>query len=240
MSKTWWKQIADRVGHKDEEGGEAEAFESPLPELKDEPMSLNTDGDQPGAFARWIQRRQLESGADQMMEAGKAMTESLEKILESSQAQNEKLERVAKHQEQSVNLLDRQGKTLEEMVTEIKQVSSSMDRLIAALEALPKSTREQGDKLSAIEEQLQSDGQTDRALLTSMDTLGRNVAALARYAETQQANREEFTQGLTQQIRPMIDLAKRQAKFNRITLVFTSIIAVALLAFLALYIKNML
>jgi uncharacterized protein HemY len=61
---------------------------------------------------------------------------------------------------------------------------------------------------------------------------------MTRFAETQQANREEFAKGINQQIQPLIDVAKRQAKFNRISLVLTLIIAVALLVMLGLYMKD--
>jgi chromosome segregation ATPase len=200
---------------------------------------MNTDGDQQGTFTRWIQKRQVEtSSAEQLSAMTKEFSAILEKLNQTMLGQDEKLGQIARNHDQSVNLLDRQGKSLDDLLAEIKRLNSGTDRLITALEALPKSIRQQMEKLTALEDQLQSDGQTDRALLSSMDTLGRNVGVLARYAETQQANREEFAKGLNQQIQPLVDLGKRQQKFNRITLIFTSIIAIALLAFLAFYVKN--
>jgi hypothetical protein len=246
MVKNWWKEITDRLGHKEDEMtdvSETSPAEPPLPQpdLKPAEEPMNTDGDQPGTFSRWIQKRQTESNTPEQLSAiSKELTALLEKISESSLSQENKLEVIAKNHDQSVNLLDRQGKSLDDLLAEIKRLNAGTDRLILALEALPKSIRQQMEKLTALEDQLQSDGQTDRALLSSMDTLGKNVAVMARFAETEKANREEFAKGLSEQIQPLVDLGKRQQKFNRISLIFTSIIAVVLLTLLVFYVKDIL
>jgi len=245
MVRNWWKQITDRVGHREAElteMSETSPIEEPLPapELKPAEDPMNTNDDQPGTFTRWIQKRQAETYTEQFAAISKELLAMLEKLRESSQSQESKLEVIAKNHDQSVTLLDRQSKSLDDLLTEIKRLNAGTDRLILALEALPKSIRQQVEKLTALEDQLQSDGQTDRALLSSMDTLSRNVAVMARFAETEKANREEFAKGLSQQIQPLVDLGKRQQKFNRISLIFTSIIAVVLLTLLVLYLKDIL
>jgi chromosome segregation ATPase len=237
MMKNWWKQLMGRSSNDTPQAPKPPQCPWPEPQLRDETLPAHEE-DQPGAFSRWMQRRQVESYAETVVQTNKQITHTLEQLADNSRKQEDKLSLIVQNNERSLDSMSRNGKTLEQVLSELQRLNSATERLAAALEAVPKSSREQSEKLAAIEDQLQSEAQIDRALLTSMDTMGRNVASLTRFAETQQANREEFAKGLNQQIQPLIDVAKRQAKFNRISLVLTLIIAIALLVMLAFYMKD--
>jgi hypothetical protein len=240
MAKKWWKQVTDRIGNKDTEPQLADSADelnmgSELKIHTEEPQS-DTDADPgtPGAIGRWMQRRQLspqnESSIEQMTQNNEKLVSALDKLTQGFEAQGQNLLQMAQNQDKHVALMDRHGKILEQMLSEVQRLTSTTDHLIGALEAVPKSSREQSEKLSAIEDQLQSDNQTDRALLKIMDTLGRHVASLARYAEIQQANREEFAKGLSLQIQPIIDLVRQQSNYAKINFGLTLIIAMILLS----------
>jgi DNA repair ATPase RecN len=234
----WWKKLTGRGSNETPAHSQPPQQSAwPEPELRDE-NSLTHEEDQPGAFSRWMQRRQVESYAETVVQTNKQISLTLDQLADNSRKQEDRLAQLVQNNERSIDSIGRNGRTLEQVLSELQRLNSATERLASALEAVPKSSREQSEKLAAIEDQLQSEAQTNRALLTSMDTMGRNVASLARFAETQQANREEFAKGINEQIQPLIDVAKRQAKFNRISLVLTLIIAVALLVMLGLYLKD--
>ncbi|MFA5863957.1 MAG: hypothetical protein WC975_04640 [Phycisphaerae bacterium] len=239
MVKKWWKQVTDRIGNKDFEPELSDSanelnVESELKIHTEEPQEdTDTDPGTPGAIGRWMQRRQLslltESSIEQMTQTNEKLVSTLDKLSQGFDNQSQNLLQMAQNQDKHVTLMDRHGKILEQMLSEVQRLTSTTDRLSGALEAVPKSSREQSEKLSAIEDQLQSDNQTDRALLRTMDTLGRHVASLARYAEIQQANREEFAKGLALQIQPIIDLVRQQSNYAKINFALTVIIALTLL-----------
>ncbi len=244
MAKKWWQQITDKIGPKDNElKTDPIGPEEPMldPNLKENPASPETET--PGALGRWMQRRQLtpqlENCIEQLAQNQPLFLSALEKLTASIQAQTEKFQQIDRNNDRTADLIDRQGKVLEQTLAERQRVASTTDRLVGALEAVPKSTRVQAEKLSAIEDQLQSDGQTDRALLDSMEMLGRNVAALTRYAESQKTNREEMINALNRQIQPLVDLAIRRGKLAKANLVLSLVIACILLGILALYARQL-
>jgi hypothetical protein len=57
---------------------------------------------------------------------------------------------------------------------------------------------------------------------------------MARYAETQQAIREDFVKGLNQQIQPLIEFGVQQSKFAKAT-GLTAVMALTILGFLGVF-----
>jgi len=147
--------------------------------------------------------------------------------------QNHLIEETSRTNAKLENLLRENSALLEQMIAELKKLTSISERFIQAMEALPKSSREQSERLSAIEDQLQFEGQTDRALLTNLDTLGKNVASLARFAETQQSAQGEFVKNIQQQFEPVIEIIKKQNRFAAMILT-SSVIVIILLVILVL------
>ena len=241
MIQDWWKRVKDRLQSRPAAPG-TEAPSDDLwvePDLNKDP-AVATEPETPGALGRWIQRRHLalqaEQFAEQLNQTNEKLLAAVEKLHQASQDGNARLQDLIRNQDQFIGIIDRHGKAIEQMGMEMQRLTAAADQLTAALEALPKSSREQAEKLSAIEDQLQSDDQVDRALLGSMDTLGRNVAALARFAETQQAGREEFAKNLAQQIQPLIDFSRRQGRIAKIGMTLGVLILLALLGNLAVVI----
>ncbi len=130
-------------------------------------------------------------------------------------------------------LLKHNSELLEQMISELSKLTSISERFIYAMEALPKSSREQSERLSAIEDQLQYEGQTDKALLTNLDMLGKNVASLTRFAETQQVAQEQFIKNLQQQFEPLMHIINKQNRFVAMML-GSSVIIIILLGILIL------
>jgi len=244
MVKKWWKQMTDRIRGRQAEPAQPEETDVLWPEpqlrdlaqvqIKDVPDDLEAG---PGGLSRWMLRRQLspqvESCIEQLTQSNEKLISTLEKISQVSQAQDQQLEQIGRNQEKFVTVLDRHGKTLETMLQEFHRLASAADRLAMAIESVPKISREQSEKLAAIEDQLHNDAQTDRALLASIDVLGRHMASMARYAETQQTNKEELTKNIAQQIQPLVDLGQKQRLFTKINMILNMIIALGMLGFLA-------
>jgi chromosome segregation ATPase len=186
-----------------------------------------------------MQRRQLtgqlENYIEELTKTNEKLVTAVEKLAGASESQGQRFDQMAQNQDRFVSVFDRQGKVMSDLLAEMQRMTNASDHLIVALEALPKSSREQGEKLSAIEDQLQSDGQTDRALLTSLDSLGRHVAAMARYAETQQTNREELIKGFSRQLEPLAELLQAQNRFARWNFTVMIIGVLAILGFFGTY-----
>ncbi len=151
------------------------------------------------------------------------LAENQKLILKQTTESNKRLE----------ELLENNSKSLNQMIGELQKLTSVSERFIYAMEALPKSSREQSEKLSAIEEQLQYEGQTDKALLTNIDILGKNVASLTRFAETQQSANEEFIKNIREQFEPLMKIISKQNRFAAMILA-SSVIIIILLAILIL------
>ncbi len=247
MEIKWWSKIVDRLqGQKaDPELKAEEPVREPL--LQGQMSELRelaeTDPAGPGAISRWMQRRQftgqLENYIEELAKTNEKLVSALEKLTEASENQGQRFDQMSQNQEKFVSILDRQGKVMGDLLAEMQRMTNASDHLIVALEALPKSSREQAEKLSAIEDQLQSDGQTDRALLTSLDSLGRHVAAMARYAETQQSHREELIKGFNQQLEPLAELLKAQNRFAKWNSTLMIIGVLVLLGFWGTYLVKM-
>ncbi len=245
MAKNWWKQMTDRIRGKSSDSDVLKPVDDlPLDAANNLPADLKDQPDDAesgpgGPIGRWMLRRQIstqvENYIEQFTQTSEKLTAALEKISQASLAHDRQLDQLSRNQDKFVTVLDRHGNILETMLQEIQRLTAAADRLAIAIEAVPKSSREQAEKLSAIEDQLQSDGQTDRALLTSIDSLGRHVASMARYAETQQAIREDFVKGLNQQIQPLIEFGVQQSKFAKANLVMTAVMALTILGFLGVF-----
>ncbi len=136
-----------------------------------------------------------------------------------------------KSMEVTQDLLARNAKALEETVVELKRLGSISDQLVRALEVIPKSNREQVEKLSAIEEQLSSESQTDKMMLTTLDNLGRNVASLARIAENLQGMQENFAKDTRILFEPMLKLVRKQGRLSSIIVALSLAILVVLIIF---------
>lgn len=243
MEKNWWNKMVDRwqgkVGDpnpKAPEPPETLILQGQTSDLRD---LAETDPAGPGAISRWMQRRPLaapvESYIEELTRTNEKLVSALEKLTQAAETQGLRFEQMAGNQDKFVSVLDRQGKGMTDLLTEMQRLTTAADHLILALEALPKSSREQAEKLSAIEDQLQSDGQTDRALLTSLDSLGRHVAAMARYADTQQSHREELIKGFHQQLAPLAELLTAQNRFAKWNFSFMVILILVILGFFGTY-----
>jgi hypothetical protein len=243
MEKKWWNKIVEQL--KGSQPEPSPTTESPAPDLllqgqtSDLGELAETDPAGPGAISRWMQRRQLtgqvENYIEELAKTNEKLVSALEKLTQAAETQGLRFERMAQNQDKFVSVLERQGKGMNDMLTEMQRLTSAADHLIGALEALPKSSRDQAEKLSAIEDQLQSDGQTDRALLTSLDSLGRHVAAMARFAETQQSHREELIKGFNLHLQPLAELLKAQNRFVKWNFSFMIVGVLGILGLFAVY-----
>lgn len=222
-TKNWWTRVKEWSQNRESEMGATElpadlVLDSPLKAPAEE--AKDGEGEATGPLARWMQRRQtaaqLETGLEQLVQGNERLASALEKFTQAAELNARKFDELARNQERFGDLFDRQSKAQEQTLAEIQRLTAVADRFAAALEAVPKSTREQAERLSAIEEHLQSEGQTDRALLASMDTLGRHVAAMARQAETRPAvNPDEVVQILIRQVQPLVDVTREQIRWSK-------------------------
>jgi small-conductance mechanosensitive channel len=230
--KQFLNDVLRKIGRKPSEKDVSDSpKKTPEPELTEDDNA--NEGDVSGGFAKWMQRRPFFSQFDSYMNQFNQVQEKLLSVLEKLKGISEdslhKLNLIPQHQQQFVSQLDRQGKTLEDMLSEIQKMSINTDRLIAALEAVPKSSREQSEKLSAIEDQLQSDGQTDRELLASMNSLGQNLASLVRHVENENIRLEKSKVEFSAQIQPLIDVSTQSAKWMKVNIVLLVIIVLLMI-----------
>jgi ABC-type transporter Mla subunit MlaD len=232
-TRNWWTRVRE-WGQTRDADAKADAPPEELllePSAKEPPEEAKSEESEgTGPLARWMQRRQsaaqLEAGLEQLVQGNDRLAGALEKFTQAAEQNARKLDAINENQDRFVTMLDRHGKLLEQMVAEVQRLTAVADRFSAALEAVPKSTREQSEKLGAIEDQLQSGSQTDQALLQSMDTLGRHVAALVRHAESQPATHpDEGIRELIRHVQPLAELAAEQNRTARRTFVLAAIIA---------------
>jgi len=232
-SEGFWNRFKLKKDQPDERSGEDPQQQT----TDDDPAGQQEDTEHPSKLTQWFRRKEalpgLEPLADKPPEERSPLDRTLERLSEYLETQRSVSGEIARAVTALPTLGEQQTRQLEQIRTQIDRLSQATETLTAALEALPKSTREQSEKLSLIEDQLQTEGQTDRAVLDSLDNIGRHVAAMVRLTENQyqlleaaEAKAKERFDLLTRQLKE----TSQQSKIGKLILVLL-IVLVLLLAY---------